>query len=272
MEVLKQLPDSTPPSPHYLYAKTPRISLVGAGPGDPDLISVKGLRSIQQADVILYDALVNPVLLEEAPTGSLKIYVGKRAGNHSYSQDSINQLMVELARAHGHVVRLKGGDPFVFGRGHEEMAYANAQGIPVHLVPGISSCTSLAGLQKVPLTCRGINESFWVLTAVTRNGSLSKDLDGAARSSATVVILMGIARLTTISALFAKHRGKETPAMIVQNGSTDREKCVVGTLGDIVDLARANNMGAPGLIVIGEVVGLHPALQGEEEIQQHMVG
>jgi len=131
--------------------KQSKISIVGAGPGAIDLITVRGLRAIQSADVVLYDALVNPEILAEAPELSTKIYVGKRAGKHSHSQAAINELMVQMALAKGHVVRLKGGDPFVFGRGHEEMVYAESYGIEVAIILGISSCIAVPELQKVPL-------------------------------------------------------------------------------------------------------------------------
>ncbi|MEL6843744.1 MAG: SAM-dependent methyltransferase, partial [Bacteroidota bacterium] len=123
--------------------KEAKITLVGAGPGDPELLTIKGLKALQSADVVLYDALVNPVLLEEAPKAALKIYVGKRAANHRYSQEEINMLLVQYAFSHGHVVRLKGGDSFVFGRGHEELSFAKAFDIEVRVVPGISSCIAV---------------------------------------------------------------------------------------------------------------------------------
>ena len=129
----------------------PLITLVGAGPGDPDLLTIKGLKAIQSANVILYDALVNPILLNEAPDCAIKIYVGKRANRHRFSQQDINTMLVEYALAYGHVVRLKGGDPFVFGRGHEELSYAALFNIKVNMVPGISSCIAVPELHEVPI-------------------------------------------------------------------------------------------------------------------------
>ncbi|MFQ5446588.1 MAG: uroporphyrinogen-III C-methyltransferase, partial [Saprospiraceae bacterium] len=166
--------------------KQPRISLVGAGPGDPELITLKGLKALQCADVVLYDALANGELLGEAPPESLKIFVGKRAGRHTLRQEEINLLLVQSALKHGHVVRLKGGDPFVFGRGHEELTFAQAFDIPVTVVPGISSALAVPALQNVPLTTRGVSQSFWVLTGTTQTGQLSDDLRLAAQSSATL--------------------------------------------------------------------------------------
>lgn len=239
----------------------PKITLVGAGPGDPDLITLKGLKAIQKANVILYDALINPILLEEAPTDALKIFVGKRAGKHSASQDKINLLLVQFAYSHGHVVRLKGGDSFVFGRGHEEMDFAQSFNIPVEVVPGISSCIAVPELQEVPLTRRGVNESFWVMTATTRYGKLSKDIEIAAQSSATIVILMGLRKLKAIAKCFIKKGKAKTPVMVIQNGSAKNEKVVLGTVDTIVEAVQKEELGTPAIIVIGNVVALHPDLK-----------
>ncbi len=208
--------------------KQAKITLVGAGPGDPELITVKGLQALHQADVVLYDALASKELLEEAPTWAKLIFVGKRAGRHHYKQEEINLLMVQMAYEYGHVVRLKGGDPFVFGRGQEELEFARAFDIETVVVPGISSCIAVAELQEVPLTRRGINESFWVMTGTTRSGKLSKDIPLAARSSATVVILMGMRKLKEITQLFKQEGKGETPVMVVQNGSTKKERLALG--------------------------------------------
>lgn len=163
-----------------------KLSLVGAGPGDPDLISVKGIKTLAQADVVLNDALVHPELLNYAPSKALKIYVGKRAGKHSYKQEEINELIIEHVFSHGHVVRLKGGDPFIFARGKEEIDYAESFGINTQVVPGISSI-NLAGMYSLPLTTRGVNESFWVVTATTKSGELSQDVAKVAETTATAV-------------------------------------------------------------------------------------
>ena len=240
--------------------KQSKITLVGAGPGDVELITVKGLKALQSADVVLYDALSNDELLAEAPESALKIFVGKRANNHRYSQEEINLMMVQLAFTKGHVVRLKGGDAFVFGRGHEELQFAASFGIKVEVVPGVSSCIAVPELQKVPLTRRGINESFWVLTATTKEGKLSKDIAIAAQSSATAVILMGIKKLPIIARLFADQGKKYTPVMVVQNGSLENEKYVLGTIENIANKVLEARIGTPGIIIIGEVVGLHQDL------------
>lgn len=235
----------------------PKVSLVGAGPGDPELITLKGWKALQNADAVLYDALVSPELLEEVPDNAVKICVGKRAGKHSYQQEDINRLMLECAVKYGHVVRLKGGDPFVFGRGHEEMVYLTSFGIPVYVIPGISSSISLPALQGVPVTRRHLNESFWVLTGTTRAGTLSSDVALAVRSSATVIILMGMRRLREIAELYQAAGRAEIPAMVIQNGSLPEERSVVGTIGELPDLAEKQGIGTPGIIVIGETVQLH---------------
>ncbi|MEZ4887273.1 MAG: uroporphyrinogen-III C-methyltransferase [Chitinophagales bacterium] len=234
-----------------------KLTLVGAGPGDPELLTLKGLRALQEADVILYDALANPEILDLASASALKVFVGKRAGHHRYSQEEINQLIVQYASSHGHVVRLKGGDAFVFGRGHEEIEYAEAFGVETVVVPGISSCIAVPELQKVPLTRRGVNESFWVMTGTTREGQLSDDIAVAAQSSATIVILMGMGKLFEITRIFGKAGKEDMPVMVVQNGSRNEEKMVLGTVRTIVGRVREAGIGAPGIIVIGEVVRLH---------------
>ena len=243
--------------------KQPKITLVGAGPGDPDLLTVKGLKAIQKADVVLYDALVGKEILDYIPKNAIRIYVGKRANDHRYSQEEINEMMVRYACLHGHVVRLKGGDPFVFGRGHEELSFATDHDIEVAVVPGISSCIAVPELQQVPLTCRGVNESFWVLTGTTKAGILSKDIALAAESSATVVILMGLKKIREIAKVFRKNGKGELPAMVVQNGSTNQERAALGTINSIECEVQKKKISTPAIIVIGEVVGLHPDLKSE---------
>ncbi|MGB3802106.1 MAG: uroporphyrinogen-III C-methyltransferase [Lewinella sp.] len=237
--------------------RTPKVTLVGAGPGDPDLITRKGLRALATADVVLYDALSSEALLDETPDTCQRIFVGKRAGCHYKRQEQINELIVATAREYGHVVRLKGGDPFVFGRGQEEKAYAEAAGIPVTVVPGISSCISLPELQGVAPTSRGYADSFWVITAHTRNGGLSDDLFRAAGSNATVIILMGLGRLDQICALWDAEGRGNLPAMVIQNGSRPDERCWVGTVNDIAPRVLAERDKGPGIIVLGETVSQH---------------
>ena len=238
--------------------KKAKITLVGAGPGDKDLITVKGLRAIQSADAILYDALVNEELLDEAPADAIKVFVGKRAGVPCIKQEKINHMLVQHALEFGHVVRLKGGDPFIFGRGHEEMIYAESFDVPVDIVPGISSVTSVPLIQQVPLTRRNVSESFWVLTGSTKNHQLSQDIKAAAKTTATMVILMGIRKLPIIRDILLKEGKGSLPIMLVQSGSTLNEKVAIGTIEDILAKAEKKKIGTPGIIVIGEVVGLHP--------------
>ena len=251
-----------------LYTKPhPRITLVGAGPGDPELLTLRGLRALQTADVVLYDALVDEALLAHVPPDAPRIYVGKRAALHHRTQEQINRLLTRKAFEYGHAVRLKGGDPYVFGRGHEELEYAEAIGLPVSVVPGVSSCISVPALAGVPVTRRGVSESFWVMTATTRDGSLSRDLYDAARTRATAVILMGVGRLPEIAQVFAQAGRTDTPAMVIQSGSTPEERLVVGTVADIAERARLAEIGTPGTIVIGEVVGLSPAAARGEVLE-----
>lgn len=232
----------------------PRLTLVGAGPGDPDLLTIKGMNALQQADVVLYDALANDELLAYVPASAPKIYVGKRAGQHKVPQDQINRMVVKCAYRYGHAVRLKGGDPYVFGRGHEEQAYAEAAGVPTEVVPGISSAYAVPALQHIPLTKRGVSESFWVITGTTRTGQLSNDVALAAQSTATVVILMGMNKLQDIQSAFVQHAKAATPVAIIQHGSLPQERVAVCEVRNLVATAAEQQLGAPAIIVIGEVV------------------
>ncbi len=251
--------------------KQAKVSLVGAGPGDAELITLKGLRALRSADVVLYDALVSKDLLREAPTDARLVYVGKRAGRHHFKQEEINLLIVQMAFQHGHVVRLKGGDAFVFGRGQEELEFVRAFGVEARVIPGISSSIAVAELQEVPLTRRGVSESFWVLTGTTRSGELSDDVRLAAQSRATVVILMGMRKLGQIAALFRDRGRGAVPVMVVQSGSTRSERVALGTVDTIEAEVKARGLGSPGIIVIGEVVALHPDLRAAAEVAQQKV-
>lgn len=235
----------------------PKITLVGAGPGDTDLISLKGLKALSTADVVLYDALVDDALLDYIPKDAIRVFVGKRANRHAYSQLEINQMMVDFARSHGHVVRLKGGDPFVFGRGGEELEYAAQHHIQTSVVPGISSSIALAGLQGIPLTYRGVSESFWVITGATTTGSISNDIYTAAQTAATVVVLMGLNKLAEIVQVYQEADKGKLPIAVIQNGSLPDEKIALGTVDTIVDQVKEQAIGAPAVIIIGEVVAKH---------------
>ncbi|MNU65576.1 Uroporphyrinogen-III C-methyltransferase [compost metagenome] len=235
--------------------ENPQISLVGAGPGDVELISVKGLNRLKKANVVLYDALVNEELLTYAPTAK-KIFVGKRKGFKAYEQEQINQLMVDAANEFGHVVRLKGGDSFVFGRGMEEILFARQHQIPTEVIPGISSSISVPALAEIPVTHRGISNSFLVLSATLADGSLNPELKKATELHATIVILMGIAQLPKIVELYQAANKGEIPVSVVYNGSLENQQEVFGTIDTIIRQNENVSASGPGVIVIGEVVSL----------------
>lgn len=247
--------------------KNAKVTLVGAGPGDKDLITLKGLKAMQSADVVLYDALVSKELIAEIDPSVVKIYVGKRCGQHSYTQDEINSLIVENAFKYGHVVRLKGGDPFVFGRANEEIDYAESFGIVVSVIPGISSCISVPASQGIPMTQRGVSSSFWVMTATKKDQSFSQDLKFASQSSTTMVILMGIRKLNEILVEVSKYRGLLTPFAVIQNGTKENETFAIGTIGSASLVVQSVNTNEPGIIVIGDVVAEHASFF-EEEVQR----
>ena len=232
---------------------TPKVTLIGAGPGDPDLITVKGVKALAKAKVVLYDALINRELLAYAPN-SEKIFVGKRKGFHRYSQDEINELIVKNAFEYGDAVRLKGGDPFVFGRGSEEIDYIESFGISTEVISGISSSMAVPAGQGISLTKRGVSESFWVITGTTSERKLSNDVSLAAQSTATVVILMGMSKLNEIVAIFKKNNKSEVPTAIIQNGTTKNEKLGLGTIDTIEEVVSQKQLSSPAIIVIGEVV------------------
>ena len=233
-----------------------KLLLIGTGPGDPELITLKAIRGLQEADVVLYDALVNKELLKYCRPDCELVYVGKKPGIHQYQQIYINDMIVDNAKRYQTVVRLKGGDPFVFGRGHEELEHARAHGIDVEVIPGISSALSVPALSEIPLTKRGVNESFWVITGTTSNLELSRDVYLAAQSSATIVILMGMKQLPQIIDLFQTARGSEEAIGIIQNGSRPDERSVFGTIATIGRQVADSGISSPAIIVIGEVVKL----------------
>jgi len=233
--------------------KTPKLTIVGAGPGDIELITLKAIKALRKADVVLYDALVDIELLKYAPLAE-QVFVGKRKGCYSFLQEQINELIVNRAKSYGHVVRLKGGDPFVFGRGAEEMEYAARHGLEVDMVPGISSCLSVPAAQNIPVTKRGSSESFWVITGTTKEHKLSNDVGLAAKSSATVVILMGMSKLSQIVDLFKKEGKSKTPIAIIQNGTKTNEKIGLGSIASIEAEVAKKQLANPAIIIIGEVV------------------
>ena len=234
--------------------KIPKLTIVGAGPGDADLITIKAIKAIASADVILYDALSNEELLKYASAETELIFVGKRKGCYTYQQTQINELIISRAKLQGHVVRLKGGDPFVFGRGAEEIDYAKQFGIQTYIVPGITSAIAVPAYQGIPLTKRGFSESFWVITGTTKAHKLSNDVALAAKSSATVVILMGMSKLNEIVNIFSVENKHNTAVAIIQNGTTKNEKFGIGTISTISKIVEEKQLSSPAIIVIGNVV------------------
>ena len=234
-----------------------KLILVGAGPGDPELITLKAIKALEAADVVLYDALANCALLHYANKATVKQFVGKRFGCHALSQSEINDLILEMGTQYDTIIRLKGGDPFVFGRAHEEIAAATAAGMEVAVVPGISSALAVPASQMIPVTCRGVNESFWVVTGTTLSGKVSRDVELAAQSSATIVLLMAMSKLEEIADVFMRYGRAETPAAIIQNGTRPDAKMVIGKIKDIAYRAQHAGLANPAIIIIGEVVQLN---------------
>ncbi|HBL27356.1 MAG TPA: uroporphyrinogen-III C-methyltransferase [Acidobacteria bacterium] len=235
------------------------VYLVGAGPGDPELLTVRGLRCLQQADVLVYDRLVAPELLDEAPEEALRIDVGKEAGHHRCRQEEINALLVRHAQAGKVVVRLKGGDPFVFGRGAEEALACAAAGVDWEVVPGVTSATSVPARAGIPVTHRGLATSFAVVTGHCL-GDDRVDWGALARID-TLLILMGLARLGEVTdRLLALGRPAEMPAAVVSQGTLPGERVVVTTLGGLAAAVARERPASPALVVVGEVVRLREEL------------
>ena len=230
------------------------ITIVGAGPGDPDLITVKGMKAIKQADVILYDALTSTELLNCARANCEKIFVGKRKGHRIYKQEEINDLLFAFASQSKRVVRLKGGDSFVFGRGHEEFEFAVRKGIAVEVIPGITSALAAPASVGIPVTKRGVNESFMVVTGMLSNGKPSQDIELAAKTSATIIIIMGMTHLKEIALTIAAMRSPREPMAVIQNGTMPEEKVVMGNASNILSLVQTHGLGSPAVIVVGKVV------------------
>ncbi len=232
----------------------PALTLVGAGPGDPELLTLKGLHALQSANAVLYDALVDEALLQHVPGTAPRLFVGKRRGAKAFAQAEINNLIVGYARTYGHVVRLKGGDPFVFGRGLEEMEYAQAHGLSVAYIPGVSSAIGGLGAAGIAVTLRGYSRSFWTLTATTDTGELNPEIRTAAETDATVVILMGLAKLAEIAAVFRKAGKGNLPVAVIQNASLPKQRVAIGTVADIQEKVDHEQLGSPALVVLGKVV------------------
>lgn len=240
------------------------VSLVGAGPGDPDLLTRRAVRRLEQADLVLYDALVDPEVLRLAPSAR-RIFVGKRAGRPAVRQAFINRLLVRAAQRGSRVVRLKGGDPFVFGRGGEEALALVAAGVPFEIVPGVSSAIASAALAGIPVTHRGTSTAFVVVSGHSAD-AYSPVLASLAPQSATLVVMMGLGSAADIAGLLIE-RGwtPDTPAAVVYGASTGASLVYVGMLADLPDACERRHTSAPGTIVIGDVVRVRAMLAGGME-------
>jgi uroporphyrinogen III methyltransferase / synthase len=240
-----------------------RVSIVGAGPGDPELITVRGLDRVRTADVLVYDRLVDPALVAAAPPYAERIFAGKAVGCAALDQRAIETLLIDRARGGAHVVRLKGGDPFVFGRGGEEVTALVAAGVAVEVVPGVTSAIGVPASAGIPVTHRGLSSS---VTIVTGHEDPDKDYaavdwDWLAAARGTVVILMGLRHLGTICArLIDGGRSPDTPAAAIANGTCRTERIVSAPLAHLATAVAAADLDAPTLVVVGEVVGLRELL------------
>lgn len=243
----------------------PELIIIGAGPGDPELITVKAVNILKKASVILYDNLVNRELLNYSSDLCEKIYVGKTPYGNYTPQEEIHELIKTNAYSKGLVVRLKGGDPFVFGRGMEELIYARQNGISASYIPGITSMLAI-GLSDIPLTHRGLSEGFWVLTGTKKNGTIADDLKLAMQSNTTVIIYMGMKNLPLITDTYIKNGKGDNPAALIQHASLPHSKTAIGRVKDLEKLALLNNITHPALIVIGEVTQLNTYSKLQEAI------
>lgn len=235
--------------------QNPELFVLGAGPGDPELMTMKGYRVLQEANVILYDNLANKELLAISRDDCEKVYVGKQPYGDYTPQETIHELIKHYAFTKGNVVRLKGGDPFIFGRGFEEIIYARQHGITTHYIPGVTSMQA-SGLEDIPLTHRQVSESVWMVTGTKKDGSLSADLTCAMHSNATVVIYMGMKKLTEIASAYINAGKGDIPTAIIQHASLPNQKSAKGKVSDLVSIAADNQLTYPAIIIIGDVVNV----------------
>ena len=248
--------DLSPPAP-----STGRVYLVGAGPGDPDLLTLRAVRLLQQTQAIVYDNLVSPEVLDYVSPNALRFYAGKRRNNHTLRQEEINALLVKLAREGQHVVRLKGGDPFIFGRGGEELETLAAHGISFEVVPGVTAASGVSSYAGIPLTHRDYAQSCLFVTGHLKDGSANLDWPSLVRPRQTVVIYMGLGGLPEICRQMVAHgAAPELPIAVVQNGSLQTQRVVTGTLANMAERVAQAGLVSPCLTIIGEVVKLHDTL------------
>ncbi|MET7141103.1 uroporphyrinogen-III C-methyltransferase [Xanthomonas sp. PPL139] len=237
------------------------VTLVGAGPGDPGLLTGHALHALRQADVVLHDRLVSAAILQLVPAGTERIAVGKSADGHSVAQEQIHALLLDHAQRGRRVVRLKGGDPFVFGRGGEELEYLRAHGVPYAVVPGITAALACAAYAGIPLTHRDHAQSLRLVTAHCKDSFDTLDWAALAQQRQTLAVYMGVAGLDTVrTRLLRAGRAADTPFALVENGSRPEQRVVTGTLADLPDTARAHGVRSPALLILGEVAALASTL------------
>lgn len=238
-----------------------KVYLVGAGPGDPELLTLKALRVLQACDVIVHDRLIAPELLDMVPAGVERIFAGKRRNRHHLRQETINELLVDLARRGRTVVRLKGGDPFVFGRGGEELETLVAAGVPFEVVPGISSANGVGAYAGIPLTHRDHAQSVLFVTGHTKNGEPDLNWTAICQPRQTIVIYMGLKPLQGLCAKLRQHGlPADLPAAAIESGTLPEQRVVTGTLASLPDLAARIDFEGPVLVIVGSVVGLRDKL------------
>jgi uroporphyrin-III C-methyltransferase len=248
------------------------VWLVGAGPGDPELLTIKALKALQGADVVVHDGLVTGEILDLAPPAARRISVAKRKSRHAYAQDEINRMLVAFAKDGLNVVRLKGGDPFIFGRGGEELEACREAGVPCHVAPGITAALAAGASAGAPLTHRGAAQAVTFVTGhAARGGQPELDWDSLAKPNHTVVVYMGVSMAGPIAArLIAAGRDPATPALVVENASRPDERRIVTTLAGLP--VAAETISGPGLLIVGEAMALAQSGEGAAELEARIAG